>query len=113
MRGLMFTIAGLLTGYIVSNLKYNSFEVIIENLISKSSIWLDVIKDFVLDTVIGIEGFDSDAIKMNIDSFVDELSKLANEISTIEDFNEKISFIEDSVVEITAGLLNQNTKKVN
>ena len=113
MRGLMFTIAGLLTGYIVSNLEYNSFEVIIEDLIKKSSRWIDSIKDFIISTVIGIEGFDSDAIKMNVDAFINKLSKIADEISTIEDFNEKIVFIEDSIVGITADLIKENDKKVN
>ena len=111
MRGLIFTIAGLLTGYIITNLKYNSFETIIEDLIKKSSKWVDSTKDFIIDTVIGIEGFDSDAIKINVDSFLDELSKIVDELSNIDVFNEKVSFIEESIVEITTNLLKNNNEK--
>ncbi len=111
MRGLMFTIAGLLTGYIISNLKFNSFEDIMEDLIKKTSRWIDSIKDFLIETVIGIEGFDSDAIKINVDAFINELSKIVDEISTIDDFNEKIVFVEDSMIKITADLLKQESNK--
>ena len=111
MRGLIFTIAGLLTGYIISDLKYNSLEIIIEKLINKSSMWVDSIKDFVIDAVIGIEGFDSDAIKMNVDAFINELSKITDELSTIDDFSEKITFIEDFIIDTTSNLIKQNNIK--
>ena len=110
MRALIITIAGLLAGYIIGNLEYKTLEQIIKKLSEQSSKWVYVIKNFIGETLNDFEGFDSDEIKINIDAFVDELSKKLDKFSEMESYNEKIIYVEKEIKNITNKLIEKNIK---
>ncbi len=110
MRTLIITIGGVLTGYIIGNLENKSFSEVLDDLSNKIKIWIDVITEFIGQTANDIEGFDSDMIKVNIDVFIDLLTMRVNEYLELKEFNEKISFIEETITEIAADLIKKSEK---
>lgn len=105
MRTLILVCAAILTGYIIGNLETKKLEEILEDLLRKGDYWLEVIQEFIGETIEGIEGMDSDTIQMNIDAFVNGLTETVEEFIEIESSNDKIAFIEERITVITADLL--------
>lgn len=105
MKSLIIFISGLASGYIVSNLKYKDFSDIIEEVSEKIQSWIEVTKDFVVDTTKNIEGFDSDRIQINVEAFLDALTEAAKELVLLETIEEKINFIEDEIAKISEKLI--------
>ncbi|NQX83449.1 MAG: hypothetical protein HRS50_01960 [Mycoplasmataceae bacterium] len=110
MRTLIFVIAGIFSGYIITNLKTKKIEEIFENLLKKTDDWIEVIQKFIGDTVNDIEGLDSDAIKMNIDSFINGLTNLMEEFLEIESFEEKVKLVEEKIAKISFDLIDKIEK---
>lgn len=110
MKSIILFISGLVSGYIISDLKYKDFSQIIEELSGSIQSWLDVTKDFVGETAKGIEGFDSDQIQMNIEAFINALSDAAEELTQLESMEDKIGFIEEQIAKVTTKLIEQTGK---
>ena len=110
MRTLIFAIGGILAGYILGNLEEKRFDEIIEDMTSKGKRWVDVIAAFIGQSAMDIEGFDSDTIKLNVDIFLEKLMEYSDEYLEIEDFNEKIAFVEEKITEVTADLIKKSEK---
>lgn len=105
MRTVIIIIGGLISGYIVSNLEDKELTEIIEELLTKSEYWLDEVQKFVGETIEGIEGADSETMKLNIDAFVGALSESVEDFLAIESFDERIRYLEDKLANITENLL--------
>ncbi len=110
MRTLIIIIGGLISGYIVSNLEDKELVEIIEELISKSEFWVDEVEAFIGETLDGIEGADSETLKLNIDSFFGALTESVEEFLTIENFDDRIRYVEDKVASISEDLLDRVKK---
>lgn len=110
MRSIILFIGGLVSGYVVANLKYKDFNDIIEEISGKVQVWLDVTKEFVGSTAKGLEGFDSDQIQMNIEAFINQLSKSAETLVLFETTEDKLAFIEDEITKVTAKLMKSTGK---
>lgn len=105
MRTVIIIIGGLISGYIVSNLEDKELTEIIEELLTKSEYWLDEVQKFVGETIEGIEGADSETLKLNIDAFVGALSESVEDFLAIENFDERIRYLEDKLADVTENLL--------
>ncbi len=111
MRTIIIIIGGLISGYIVSNLEDKELTEIIEELLGKSEYWLDEIEKFIGDTIDGVEGTDSETLKLNIDAFVSALTESVEEFLAIEDFDDRIKYVEDKVAKVSEDLL-ERTKRI-
>lgn len=110
MRTIIIFISGIVSGYVIGNLKYKDFSEIISEISSTVQSWLEVTKDFVGDTAKSIEGFDSDQIQMNIEAFITSLSESAEELVNLDSIEEKISFLEDKIAKISTKLIEKTEK---
>ncbi len=111
MRTIIIIIGGLISGYIVSNLEDKQLTEIIEELLSKSEYWIDEVEKFIGETIDGIEGADSETLKLNVDAFVGGLTESAEEFLAIEDFDDRVKYVEDKITKITEELL-ERVKKI-
>lgn len=110
MRTLILVIVGVLSGYIISNLETKKLEEILEDMLTKVDNWLEIIQKFIGETINGIEGMDSDVIKINIDGFIDGLKESVDKFLDFETFEERIDFIEKRITEISTNLLKKASK---
>jgi hypothetical protein len=62
------------------------------------------IKDFFVETLNGVEGMDSNRIKINIDFLLTEFTKKIDELYLIENFDDKVNFIEETFSNIISNL---------
>ncbi len=111
MRTIIIIIGGLISGYIVSNLEDKQLTEIIEELLSKSEYWIDEIEKFIGETIDGIEGADSETLKLNVDAFVGALGESVEEFLEIEDFDDRVRYVEDKIAKVTEELL-ERVKKI-
>lgn len=110
MKTTIIFIGGLISGYFVGNLKYKDFSEIVEEISDLIQSWLEVTKDFVGKTAKGIEGFDSDHIKINIEAFINALSNAAKELDALDSIEEKLSFIEEQIAKVSIKLIEKTEK---
>lgn len=110
MRTIIIILGGLISGYIVSNLEDKQLTEIIEELLTKSEYWLDEIQKFIGETIDGIEGADSETMKLNVDAFVGALTESVEEFLLIENFDERIKYVEDKIASISENLLDRVQK---
>ncbi len=110
MRTLIIILGGLISGYIVSNLEDKQLTEIIEELLSKSEYWLEEMQKFIGETIDGIEGADSETMKLNIDAFVGALTESVEEFLAIEEFDDRIKYVEDKVAKVSEELLERAQK---
>ncbi len=110
MKTIIIFISGMVSGYVVGNLKYKEFSEIIEEISETIQSWLDVTKSFVGETAKGLEGFDSDQIQMNIEAFINTLSEAATELSKLNKIEDKLSFIENEIAKVTKKLIAKTGK---
>lgn len=110
MKTLILTIGGVFSGYILGNIEYKRFDEIIDEISTKGKVRIDIISEFIGQTFKDIEGFDSDIIKLNVGVFIDKLSSKTDEYLKLKNFNEKITFVEETITEITADLIKKSTK---
>ncbi len=111
MRTIIIIIGGLISGYIVSNLEDKQLTEIIEELLSKSEYWVDEIEKFIGETIDGIEGADSETLKLNVDAFVAGLGESVEEFLAIDDLDDRVRYVEDKIAKITEELL-ERVKKI-
>ncbi len=112
MKAVAIILGGLLSGYVVSNLENKRLDEIIEDLLSKSEYWYEVIQQFIGETIDGIEGADSETLKLNIDAFVGALADSVEEFLGIEEFDDRIKFVEDKLAEASEELM-KRVEKIN
>ncbi len=110
MKTIIIFISGLVSGYVISNLKYKDFGEIIEDISSTVQSWLETTKNFIGETAKEIEGFDSDQIQMNIEAFINALSEGAEKFTSLNTMEEKINFIEDEIAKVTKKLVKKTGK---
>lgn len=110
MKTLIFVLAGVLSGYIIGNLETKEIEEIIEDLLLKGDRWLEVIQIFIGETVEGLEEVDSDKIKMNVDAFINALTESVEEFAAIDNFSDRVNFIEKRITLISSDLLEKSKK---
>ncbi len=110
MRTIIIILGGLISGYIVSNLEDKQLTEIIEELLTKSEYWLDEIQSFIGETIDGIEGADSETMKLNIDAFVGALTESVEDFLEIEDFDDRIKYVEDKITKISEDLFDRVKK---
>ncbi len=112
MKPIIIILGGLLSGYVVSNLENKRLDEIIEDLLSKSEFWYDEIQKFIGETIDGIEGADSETLKINIDAFIGALADSVEEFLEIEEFDDRVKYVEDKLATVTEELL-QRVEKLN
>ncbi len=112
MKTLIIIIGGLISGYIVSNLEDKELVEIIEELISKSEFWVDEVQAFIGETIDGVEGTDSETLKLNIDAFIGALSESVEEFLELDSLDERIKYVEDKIAMVSEDILNK-AKKLN
>lgn len=105
MKPIVIILGGLISGYVATNLEEKGLDEIVTDLLSKSEYWYDEIQKFIGETVDGLEGADSETIKVNIDAFVAALVDSVEEFLSIEDLDDRVKFVEDKLAEVTEGLL--------
>ncbi len=110
MRTIIIILGGLISGYIVSNLEDKQLTEIIEELLTKSEYWLDEIQSFIGETIDGIEGADSETMKLNIDAFVGALTESVEDFLEIEDFDDRIKYVEDKITKVSEDLFDRVKK---
>lgn len=104
MKFIIMILTGLFSGYIINNLKYKKISEIISDLLEKGDYWLETIQNFVGETIREVEGKDFETIKFNMEYFIDLLIESIEEILEIENFDEKIKFVEEKIISIAANL---------
>ncbi len=113
MKPIIIIIGGLISSYVVSNLeedKEKGLDEAIGNLVNKSEYWYDEIQKFIANTLDGIEGLDSETIKVNIDAFIGALTDAVEDLLEIEDFDERVKFVEDKLSEVSENLIKRINK---
>lgn len=113
MKPLIIIIGGLISSYVVSNLEKDNekgLDTVIGDLVNKSEYWYDEIQKFIAETLDGIEGLDSETVKLNIDAFIGALADAVEEFLNIEEFDERVKFIEDKLAEVSENLLQRINK---
>ncbi len=110
MKTIIIIIGGLISGYIVSNLEDKELVEIIEELISKSEFWVDEVQSFIGETIDGIDGADSETLKLNIDAFVGALSESVEEFLALENLDDRIKYVEDKIAMVSEDILNKAKK---
>ncbi len=110
MKSIIFILSGMLSGYVIANLNTKPIEEIIEDLLLKIDSWLEEIQKFIGKTVSEIEGADSETMKLNINSFIDSLIESTEEFLELENFNEKVRFIENKFSSVSKKLTSQTVK---
>ncbi len=113
MKPLIIIIGGLISSYVVSNLEKDNekgLDTVIGDLVNKSEYWYDEIQKFIAETLDGIEGLDSETVKLNIDAFIGALADAVEEFLDIEEFDERVKFIEDKLAEVSENLLQRINK---
>lgn len=101
MKYLITLIGGIVSGYVISALENKPLEEVLDDLSGKIESWTNVTKEFISKTVADVEGFDSDIIRVNIEAFIDRLLELADQFMEIEEFEDKISFLEEEIIKFT------------
>lgn len=105
MRVLFLASISLLTIYIISSMEYKTFKDVVDGLFKKAGGFIEASKKMIGETINDIEGIDIDVIKINIDMLIDELAKKTDYILSLKTFNEKVSFIEREILEISKNML--------
>ncbi len=110
MKTLIIILSGLVSGYIASNLEDKELAEVLEEIVNKSEYWYEEIQKFLGETIDGIEGVDSETIKLNIDAFVGALTDSVEEFLQIEEFDDRMKYVEDKLAEVTENLLERINK---
>ncbi len=110
MKTIIVILGGLISGYVIANLEDKRLDEITEDLLGKADLWLEEIQKFIGETLDGIEGADSETIKLNIDSFVAALTESVDEFLDIEDFDERIKYVEEKMAEVSVNLIKRADK---
>ncbi|BDU67641.1 MAG: hypothetical protein TYPL_2940 [Candidatus Tyloplasma litorale] len=110
MKFVLIVLFGLFSGYIMNNIKEKEIEEIFEDLIKKADYWNEAIQEFFGKTLSEIEGFDSETIKINLEIFIEKITESIEELLRIEDFDEKIKYLELKLTEISSSLVKKIEK---